>query len=230
MKAADVMVANVVTVHPDASVRDVAKLLLSNRISAVPVVAKNGDLVGIVSEGDLIRRVETETERRHSWWLELLIGNTPLAAEYVKTHARTVGDIMTRNVVTATPDTPLRDIAGLLEKNSIKRVPVVKNRKVVGIVSRANLVQALASRWDEQERRHAGDDLSIREEVMARLDAEPWTRYAPINVIVHDATVDLWGVVDTETARKAVRVVAEVTPGVRGVNDNLVVKPIVFGL
>jgi osmotically-inducible protein OsmY len=106
----------------------------------------------------------------------------------------------------------------------------VKNRKVVGIVSRANLVQALASRWDEQEKRQAGDDLSIREEVMARLDAEPWTRYAPINVIVHDATVDLWGVVDTETARKAVRVVAEVTPGVRGVNDNLVVKPIVFGL
>lgn len=230
MKAADVMVSNVVTVHPDASVRDVAKLLLSNRISAVPVVAKSGELVGIVSEGDLIRRAETETDRRRSWWLEMLIGSTPLAAEYVKTHARTVADVMTANVVTATPETSLRDIAELLEKNSIKRVPIVNNRKVVGIVSRANLVQALASRWDEQERRQGVDDLSIREEIMARLDAEPWTRYAPINVIVHDATVDLWGIVDTETARKAVRVVAEVTPGVRGVNNNLMVKPIVFGL
>jgi len=100
---------------------------------------------------------------------------------------------------------------------------------VVGIVSRANLVQALAARWKEREPQRSGDDLTIREEVMARLDAEPWTRYAPINVIVHDATVELWGIVDSETVRAAVRVAAEITPGVSAVNDNLVVKPIVFG-
>jgi len=228
MKAADVMVANVITVRPDASVREVAETLLAKRISALPVVDKAGQLVGIISEGDLIRRAETGTDRRRSWWLELLTGTTTLAADYVKSHARTVADIMTRNVITVAPETPLRDIAELLEKNSIKRVPVVKNRQVIGIVSRANLVQALASRWQEKEAQPSSD-LTIREEVMARLDAEPWTRYAPINVIVHDATVELWGIVDSETAKKAVRVAAEVTPGVRAINDNLVVRPIVFG-
>jgi len=228
MNAADVMVSNVITVTPETSVREVADVLLANRISAVPVVGKNGELVGIVSEGDLIRRAETGTERRRSWWLELLTGATPLAAEYVKSHARKVADIMTHRVITAAPDTPLRTIAELLEKNSIKRVPIVKNRKVIGIVSRANLVQALASRWKEREAQPAAD-LTIREEVMARLDAEPWTRFTPFNVIVHDGTVDLWGIVDSETAKQAVRVVAEVTPGVLGVNDNLVVKPILFG-
>src|SRR3954465_7078730 len=181
MKAADVMVANVITVHPETSVQDVAKLLLDNRISAVPVVDKNSELVGIISEGDLIRRAETQTDRRRSWWLELLIGSSPLAAEYVKTHARTVSDVMTRNVITATPEASLRTIAGLLEKNSIKRAPTLKNRTVVGSVSRANLVQALASRSAEQETQRVGDDLTIREEVMARLDAEPWTGCAPIN-------------------------------------------------
>ena len=229
MKAADVMVSNVITVRPDTPLREVADILLTNRISAVPVVGRNGDLIGIISEGDLIRRAETDTDRRRSWWLELLIGSTPLAAEYVKTHARSVADVMTRTVVTVTPDTPLRTIADRLERNSIKRVPVVKNGKVVGIVSRANLVQALASRLKADESSGA-DDLTIREEVMARLDAEPWTRFAPLNVIVHDGTVDLWGIVDSETARKAVRVAAEVTPGVRAVNDNLIVKPVLFGV
>jgi CBS-domain-containing membrane protein len=229
MKAADVMVANVVAVGPDASVQEVADILLTNRISAVPVVGKNGQLVGIISEGDLIRRAEAGTERRRSWWLETLISSNQLAAEYVKSHALKVADIMTGSVITAGPDTPLRDIATLLERNSIKRVPIVKNGKVIGIVSRANLVQALASRWKQSEARPAVDDLTIREEVMARLDAEPWTRFAPINVIVHDATVELWGIVDSETAKQAVRVAAEVTPGVRTVNDNLVVEPLVFG-
>jgi len=132
-------------------------------------------------------------------------------------------------VVTAGPDTPLRKIAELLEKNSVKRLPIVKNRKVIGIVSRANLVQALASHWKEKTPWQAADDLTIREEVMARLDAEPWTRYAPINVIVHDGTVELWGIVGSETERKAVCVAAEITPGVCGVNDYLAVKPIVSG-
>jgi CBS domain-containing protein len=229
MKAADVMVSNVITVSPDASVQDVADILLTNRISAVPVVGRSGELIGIISEGDLIRRAETGTERRRSWWLELLVGRTPLAADYVKSHARTVADVMTRTVITAIPDTPLRDIAALLEKNHIKRVPIVKNRKVVGIVSRANLVQALASRRKEIEAQPAIDDTAIREEVMARLDAESWSRFTPVNVIVHDGTVDLWGIVDSETAKKAVRVAAEATPGVRAVNDNLSYSPSSLG-
>ena len=227
MKAVDVMVSNVITVSPDASVQDVANILLSNRISAIPVVAKSGELVGIISEGDLLRRAETDAHRRRSWWLELLIGSTPLAAEYVRSHARKVSDIMTRTVITATPESSLRDIAALLEKNRIKRVPVVKNRKVVGIVSRANLMQALASRWKHGEAQPARDDLIIREEVMATL--EPWTRFAPVNVIVHDGIVELWGVVETEIAKQAVHVAAEATPGVLAINDDLVVQPALFG-
>jgi len=229
MNAADVMVSNVITVGPDAPIQEVANILLTNRISGVPVLGKKGELLGIISEGDLIRRAETGTERRHSWWLAMLTGTTALAADYVRTHAHKASDIMTRNVITASLDTPLHDIAALLERNSIKRVPIVKNGKVIGIVSRANLVQALASRAAGGEAQRAVDDLTIREELVARLDAESWTRFSPLNVIVHDATVELWGVVDSETIKQAVRVVAEVTPGVRAVNDHLVVQPVIFG-
>jgi CBS domain-containing protein len=229
MKAADVMVANVITVGPDASVAEAADVLLANRISGVPVVGRHGELIGIVSEGDLIRRAETGTQHRRSWWLEVLIGSRPLAADYVKSHALKVADIMTREVVTAGLDTPLRDIATLMERNSIKRLPIVKNGKVIGIVSRANLVQAVASRWKRNEQRPVVDDLTIREEVMARLDAEPWTRFNSVNVIVQDATVELWGIVDSEIAKQAARVAAEITPGVRAVHDNVVVQPLVFG-
>jgi len=133
MKAADVMVSTVVTVGPEASVQDVAETLLKNRISAVPVVSNGGNLVGIVSEGDLIRRTEMDTERRRSRWLALLIAQ-PLAAEFVKSHACRVADVMTRDVIVATPDTPLRQIAALLGKNGIKRVPIVSNGRLVGIV------------------------------------------------------------------------------------------------
>jgi CBS domain-containing protein len=127
MNAADVMVTKVITVGPDACVQDVANMLLTNRISAVPVVDANGKLLGIVSEGDLMRRVEAGTGRRRSWWLSLLTGREPFAAEYVKEHSRRVVDVMTRAVITAKPDTPLRDIANLLERNGIKRVPIVEN-------------------------------------------------------------------------------------------------------
>jgi len=229
MIAAAVMVSNVVSVGPDVSIMEVANIMLANRISAVPVVGRAGELIGIISEGDLIRRVETGTQQRRSWWLELLIGSAPLAAEYVRTHATKVADVMTRSVVTAAPETPLREVARLLEKYRIKRVPIVRGRRVVGIVSRANLVQALASRGKELEARRPADDLAIREELMARLDAERWARFSPVNVIVHDGAVDLWGIVDSDAARQAIRVLAEATPGVRTINDYLKVQPILFG-
>ena len=224
MKAADVMVSNVITVSPEATVQDVANILMTNRISAVPVVTASGDLVGIISEGDLIRRVETDTDRRRSWWMELLLGRGPLAAEYVKSQSHKVSHLMSRDVITATPDTPLRDIAGLLEKNGIKRVPIVDNGKLVGIVSRANLVQALAAQKNPVAAQPPGDDLAIREAVMVRLDGKFWTKFAPVNVIVRDGIVDIWGIVDSDTVRQAVGVAVEETPGVRGINDNLSVQ------
>ena len=226
MKAADIMVSSVIAVGPDCSVQDVAETLLENRISAVPVVSNGGDLVGIVSEGDLIRRTEIDTERRRSRWLALLIGTQPLAAEFVKSHAGRVADVMTRDVIVATPDTPLRHFAALLEKNGIKRVPIVSNGKLVGIISRANLVQALASARKEIKAAAATSDRMIREELMSRLRAEPWARTSRLNVIVHDGTVELWGRVRSRAENQAIRLAAELTPGVRAINDNLIVESI----
>jgi CBS domain-containing protein len=223
MRAADVMVTNVITVGPEASVQEVAGILLKNRISGVPVVGADGKLVGIVSEGDLMHRVEAGTGRRRSWWLAALTGRDVLAAEYVREHSRKVVDVMTRHVVTAGPETSLQEIATLLEKNGIKRVPIVQDGKLVGIVSRANLLQALACVKGMETA--APSDNAIREDVMARLKAETWSRPSLVNVIVQDGTVELWGIVDSQTEKKAVRVAAEVTPGVRAVNDNLIIRP-----
>jgi CBS domain-containing protein len=224
MKAADVMVTTVVTVGPECSIENVAETLLENGVSAVPVISNGGDLVGIVSEGDLIRRTEIDTEHRRSRWLALLIGSQPLAAEFVKSHAGRVADVMTRDVIVATPDTPLRQIAALLEKNGIKRVPIVSNGKLVGIVSRANLVQALASARKEIKAAAATSDRMVREDLLSRLRAEPWARTSRLNVIVPDGPVELWGTVRSRAEKQAIRSAAEVTPGVRTVSDNLIVE------
>jgi CBS domain-containing protein len=145
MKASDIMATNVVTVGATATVQDVASLLFEKHISAVPVTGEKGELLGIVSEGDLLHRAEVGTEKRRSWWLQALKSRNALADEFVKSHAHKVTDVMTHRVITAEPDATLSEIATLLEKNGIKRVPIVKAGKIVGIISRANLIQALAS-------------------------------------------------------------------------------------
>src|SRR5688572_6167977 len=157
MKASDVMVSAVVTVAPHASVREVAELLLRNRISAVPVVDAENKLVGIVSESDLINRVESQTRHRASWWLEAITSNERLAADFVKSHSRKVADVMTRAVIAISPEMPVADVAALLERNSIKRVPVVKDGQILGIVSRANLIQALACLKEEPPQARPND-------------------------------------------------------------------------
>jgi CBS domain-containing protein len=227
MKAADVMVSSVISVGQDASVQEVAEVLLRNRVSGVPVTGPQGELVGIVSEGDLIRRPEAGTERRHSWWLDLIASNEGLASEYIKSHSRKVTDVMTRRVVTATPDTSVADVATLLEKHAIKRVPIVKDGKIVGIVSRANLLQALASLKNVPP--GTTDDASIRAKLTSKLANEQWTKPSLLNLIVHDGTVDLWGIAHSQTEKKAVRVLVESTPGVRAVNDNLLVPSTMSG-
>jgi CBS domain-containing protein len=188
----------------------------------VPVIGERGDLVGIVSEGDLMRRSETRTERRRAWWLEAFAGRTTLANDYVQANAQKVGDIMTRNVVTATPDTPLGEIAALLERHHIKRVPIVRDGKVLGIVSRANLIQALASIRKKISIATAPEDSAIREDLLKRLRNEPWVKLWSVNVIVHEGVVELSGIVDTAAEKKAIRVVAEATPGVREVIDHTI--------
>ena len=224
MKARDVMVSPVITVKPSSSVKEVATTLLERRISAVPVVDDQGKLVGIISEGDLMHRSEAGTERQRSWWLLGWTGDETLAAEYVKAHARKVADVMTRNVITATPETPLHEIAALLERNSIKRVPIVKDGQLVGIVSRANLIQAVASTSKQLE--IPLSDTTIRDKLLAHLTSQEWAHTSLLNVTVSGGVVNLWGITNSDAERMAIRVAAESAPGVCDVNDNLVTQPL----
>ena len=219
MQARDIMISPVVTVYPSLSVRDAAKTFLKHHISGAPVVDDHGKMVGIITEGDLLRRVETNTERDRSAWLRLLISDEDLAAEYVKARARTVADVMTRTAITVTVDTPLKDIAQTLEKHSIKRVPVLAGRRLVGIISRSNLVQALATAQDKLE--VPLPDSAIREHLLSHLKEEPWSDTWQLNFTVNGGTVDIWGICRSEAEREAIRIAAENTPGVRAVNNHL---------
>ena len=226
MFAADVMTHDVVTVHSDATVKEIAEILLAKGISGVPVVDAAGALIGIVSEGDLIHRVENETERRRSWWLELFADRERMAQDFIKSHARKAGDMMTRQVVTVKRDTPLSEVSSLLEKYKIKRVPVVDEGKIVGIVSRANLLKALVRVGESTPRPTSATDTALRDSVLAELESNAWADTSQVNVYVRDGTVELWGVVKSDTEKNAIRVAAEVTPGVRAVSNNLVVSQI----
>jgi len=228
MKAEDVMVSTVITVGVNASIGEVAAILLNNHISAAPVVDEKGELVGIVSEGDLMRRPEIGTTKRHSWWLELISNKWASATEYIKSHSRKVADVMTRDLITAKPDTPLGDIAGLLERNQIKRVPIVERGKLVGIVSRANILQALSSATRKLPSLMTADDSELRRKVVSQMASEPW-RPTMLTVTVQDRTVDLWGVVHSVEQKKAAQLAAETTPGVRAVVNNIFVQPIGSG-
>jgi CBS domain-containing protein len=229
MKASDIMVTDVIAVKSDGNVQDVAELLLTNRISAVPVIDDAGKLIGMVSEGDLLRRAEAGTGHDRSWWLQLLMGREILAAEYLKEHSRRVSEVMTRDVISATPDTPVAEIATLLERNRIKRVPIVQAGKVVGIVSRANLIQALATFRKKSPLPQPVADTELRDKIVSRLKTEPWVRPSLVNVTVSEGTVDLWGIVDSSVEKQALRAAVEVTPGVKAVNDNVIVRPVAAG-
>ncbi len=218
MRARDLMTSDVITVRPDASVKDVAQIMLSHRISGVPVTDSQGQLKGIVSEGDLLRRAETGTERRMSWWLDLLASPEQRASDYIKSHATHVRDVMTANVATVDEDTPASEIATILEGKRIKRVPVVKDSRVVGIVSRADLLRGLASA--KVEMAAPGDD-AIRAAVVKRMRDEAGVRDWLMNVTVAEGVVHMWGGVRSEEERRAARVAAETTPGVRAVDDHL---------
>jgi CBS-domain-containing membrane protein len=227
MKARDVMVSPVITVNSHASVKSVAETFMKHRISAVPVMGDNGKMVGIVSEGDLLHRAEAGTEKEHPWWLRGFVGPETLAIEYVKAHARKVTDVMTRRVVTVSPETPVQEIATLLEKHSIKRVPIVENGQLVGIVSRANLIQAVATAGKGLE--IPLSDSAIRDRLMSHLKARTWMHTDLLNVTVNGGAVDLWGIAYSEAERKAILVAAETTPGVCVVHDNMKGWPIGVG-
>jgi len=221
MRAIDVMTSEVVTVSDNASVAAVAKLLAERSISAVPVVDAANRVIGMVSEGDLLHRTETGTERRRSWWLDMLASTNQLAGDYIKSHSGLVKDVMTRDVISVSDTTPVADIAIALETNLIKRVPVLRDGKLVGIVSRANLVRALATSSDQPSSDTEIDDLSIRDKLLAELKAQRWAEVSPANVTVKDGVVHLWSSYLSEQEKRALIVAAENTPGVRRVEDHM---------
>jgi CBS domain-containing protein len=223
MQARDVMVSPVVTVRENATVREVANVLLEKRISAVPVIDNADKVVGIVTESDLMHRAEAGTERAYSWWLHFLTDDATMAADYVKSHTAKVQDVMTSDVVTAAPETPLHEIAILLEERRIKRIPIVSNDgNLVGIVSRANLIQAVAGARPKIEM--TLPDSTIRQTLLGELKKHPWAHTHNLSVTVTNGIVDLWGYAKSSEERKAIRVIAEAIPGVTLVNDHLGVR------
>lgn len=231
MRAIEVMTPNVITVEPDLSVRELAALLSQRGISGVPVVDTSGQMVGIVSEGDLLHRTELGTEksdkRRSSWWLEHYASE--LAQDYIKSHGRTVNEIMTRDVVTVDEETSLADVATLLETRRIKRVPVMRGSEIVGIISRSNLVRALgAAVGSAIAEANAGEDRVIRTQLLTKLQQEQWaaTLWAQ-DIIVSNGIVHLWfGSDEPEERRHATRVAAENIAGVRDVEEHVVPVPL----
>ena len=221
MNAADIMTPNVITARPDTPLGELVDLMLANRISGLPIV-DNDIIVGIVSEGDLLRRAETGTEKRRSHLLELMSSTASIAADYVRTHGRKAGEIMTTDLVTVTPDTPIAEIADILESKRIKRVPVVFEGKVLGIVTRANLLKALAMRLHAEPGPASSDDRSIRIRLLDEFRQHKWaSQVAQFDVTVRDGVVHLWGIVRGEDHRRAMVVAAENTMGVTGVADYL---------
>jgi len=221
MKAADLMTSFVITMRPDATIEFAAQLMLQYRISGLPVTDTDGAVLGIVTESDLLRRAETGTEKRHARWVSFLIGPGRLAQEYVHTHGRKVGEVMTERVFTVTPEMPLADLVALLEMKHVKRVPVVDQGRLIGIVSRADVMAALVGLLAEKPA-GAVTDAKIRSQILAEIDRQPWGPRDGIDVIVTDGVVVLKGAIPDERERAALCVAAENVPGVNAVHDRLV--------
>jgi hypothetical protein len=193
------------------------------------VVDEKGNLAGIVTEGDFLRRAETGTGRQRSRWLEFLLGPGALAGDYVRTHGRRIDDIMTTDVCVVTEDVPLDVIVALMEKHRVKRIPVIRGGELVGIISRANLLHALAGIIGEIKPGPASDE-TIRDRVLAELDSQHWASRHLIDVTVRNGVVDLWGSVFDARQRQAAKVAAENVAGVKSVNTHIVVIEPVSGM
>lgn len=222
MRAKDIMTTTVATIGPDATIREIATLLLERRISAVPVLDDTGRMIGIVSEGDLIHRPETETEHHPSWWLRLMASPQEKALTYVKSHGGHARDVMTRDIVSVSEDASLEDIADTLEKRRIKRVPVLRDGRVVGIVSRADLLHGLVARQASPSVTASDEKIkAMVEAAIAKTSVRDWM----LSVVVAGGVVHLWGAVESDAEKQAARVAAEGVPGVKGVRDGMNVLP-----
>ena len=219
MRAYQIMTHRLTTVRVDTPIAKAAELMLEKRVSGLPVVDAKGHLVGIVSEGDFLRRGEIGTRHRRSGWLEFFVGPGKLASEFVKEEGRTVGDVMTRDPVTIAEDATLEDIVQIMEQKGIKRLPVLRNGDLIGIVTRANLLQAVANLARDASQPSTDDD-TLRKEILHAIESQPWSPMG-LNAVVRDGIVDLSGVITDDRQRNAVVVAAKNVPGVKAVHDHM---------
>ena len=223
MNAADIMTQPVISVCSEATIAEAARLMLQHQISGLPVTDARDAVIGVVTEADLLCRAELGTEHRRPRWIEFLIGPGRLASDYIGAHARKVSEVMTGTVVSVAPQDALPDVVDVMEKRHIKRVPVVDQGRLVGIVSRANLVRALVHRLAEAAAsKPSPTDEGIRDQVRAVIDREPWGPRFSVDVTVTDGVVQLDGAVTDDRERTALRVAAENVPGVKAIRDHLV--------
>ena len=221
MFAKDIMTTAVVTVSEKASVDEAVKKMLDHHVSALPVVGDESKLVGLISEGDLLRRLQDSDRPRRSWWLELINSPETSAQDYIRARSQRIGDVMTRDVISVGENTPVSEIAGMLEKRRIKRVPVLRDGTVVGIVSRANLVHALAAASDGRLPQPSASDAELRKAVALAIEEVPGAAVNLINFTVENGSVAVWGMADSDFVENAVRVAVENVPGVRHIDVHM---------
>jgi len=215
MYALDIMTSPVISASADTTIQDLAKLLLDNHISAVPIVSAGGEIEGIVSEGDLIKQIGADDEHRKSWWLAFLSDNVDQARDYVKSHGKTAGDVMVKNVISVAEDCPVERISTILETNRIKRVFVVRHEKIIGVVSRANLLHALASAKPRES--VEVDDRMLRKSLLAEIE-KTGIRMQFVNAVIADKTANIYGTVQTSEEKQALAVAAKNVAGLNEVN------------
>jgi len=220
-RASDVMTSTVITVDAEMSVVEAARRMLQSKVSGLPVVDWQGNLVGMITEGDLMRRAEIGTERHHGRWFELLLGPGRGAEEYAAAHARKVSEVMTESVVSVAADTPVEEVVALMERHHIKRVPVLLGSRLVGVVSRANLLAALVDVTPRPAYESAGDS-EICDAILREIDRQRWAPRATVNVAVKDGVVELRGTIMDERERAALRIVVENVAGVKSIVDHLI--------
>jgi len=219
MIAGELMTTGVMTVLPETTLADAARMMLARHVSGMPVVDAQGGLVGMITEGDLLRRVELGTEEEHPSWLKTFLVPSLLAKDYVRTHGRRVEEVMSRQPLSVTPGTPLKEVVEIMRRKHFKRLPVVEAGRLVGVVSRSDLLGALAMKLLQAHGR--ADDKAIGEHIMAALGKERWAPKSGIRVRVEDAVVELEGVIFSADERDAVVVIAENAPGVKLVRDHM---------
>ncbi len=224
MQAQDIMTKELITVAPDTPISEIAKLLVQHRIGAVPVLAADGRLLGLVSQTDLGHRSETGTGKRRKWWLDMFADPDAQAREYVKTHGLKAEDVMTSVIFSVPYDASLAEVADALDVHRVRQLPVMRDGKLVGIISRADLVRALAEMAVASTAPRSGNG-QLQKLIWEQIRQQPWLQSVYLNLSVKEGVVELYGAVQSQDQRRALLLLVNRVPGVRRVEDALTVMP-----